>query len=44
MVSGEALKKLQEQIDAWPIAQRFVVHQLITREEAAKELEAMKNE
>lgn len=29
MVSGEALKKLQEQIEAWPIAQRFVVQQLI---------------
>lgn len=29
MVSGEALKKLQEQIAAWPIMQRFVVHQLI---------------
>lgn len=29
MVSDEALKKLQEQIDAWPIAQRFVVQQLI---------------
>lgn len=29
MVSGEALKKLQEQIAAWPITQRFVVQQLI---------------
>ena len=29
MVSDEALKKLQEQIAAWPITQRFVVHQLI---------------
>ena len=29
MVSGEALKKLQEQIMAWPMAQRFVVQQLI---------------
>lgn len=29
MVSGEALKKLQEQIEAWPMAQRFVVQQLI---------------
>jgi hypothetical protein len=29
MVSGEALKKLQEQIAAWPMAQRFVVQQLI---------------
>ena len=29
MVSGEALKKLQEQIAAWPMAQRFVVKKLI---------------
>ena len=29
MVSDEALKKLQEQIAAWPLAQRFVVQQLI---------------
>lgn len=29
MVSDEALKKLQEQIAAWPITQRFVVQQLI---------------
>lgn len=29
MVSGEALKKLQEQIAAWPMTQRFVVQQLI---------------
>jgi hypothetical protein len=29
MVSDEALKKLQEQIAAWPMAQRFVVQQLI---------------
>lgn len=29
MVSDEALKKLQEQIEAWPITQRFVVQQLI---------------
>jgi hypothetical protein len=29
MVSGEALKKLQEQIAAWPMMQRFVVQQLI---------------
>lgn len=29
MVSGEALKKLQEQIMAWPMTQRFVVQQLI---------------
>lgn len=29
MVSSEALKKLQEQVAAWPITQRFVVHQLI---------------
>ena len=29
MVSDEALKKLQEQIEAWPMTQRFVVHQLI---------------
>ena len=29
MVSGEALKKLQEQIAAWPMTQRFVMQQLI---------------
>ena len=29
MVSDEALKKLQEQVSAWPITQRFVVQQLI---------------
>ena len=29
MVLDEALKKLQEQIAAWPMAQRFVVQQLI---------------
>lgn len=29
MVPDEALKKLQEQIAAWPMAQRFVVQQLI---------------
>ena len=29
MVSDEALKKLQEQIEAWPMTQRFVVQQLI---------------
>lgn len=29
MVSDEALKKLQEQIAAWLMTQRFVVHQLI---------------
>lgn len=29
MVSDEALKKLLEQIAAWPMAQRFVVQQLI---------------
>lgn len=29
MVSDEALKKLQEQVMAWPITQRFVVQQLI---------------
>ena len=29
MVSSEALKKLQEQIAAWPMTQRFVVQQLI---------------
>lgn len=29
MVSDEALKKLQEQIAAWPMAQRFGVQQLI---------------
>ena len=29
MVSDEALKKLQEQIAAWPMMQRFVVQQLI---------------
>lgn len=27
MVSDEALKKLQEQIAAWPMTQRFVVQQ-----------------
>lgn len=27
MVSGEALKKLQEQVAAWPITQRFLVQQ-----------------
>ena len=29
MISDEALKKLQEQIAAWPMTQRFVVQQLI---------------
>lgn len=29
MVSDEALKKLQEQIAAWSMTQRFVVQQLI---------------
>lgn len=29
MVSDEALEKLQEQIAAWPMTQRFVVQQLI---------------
>ena len=29
MISEEALKKLQEQIAAWPMTQRFVVQQLI---------------
>lgn len=29
MVSDEALKKLQEQVAAWPMTQRFVVQQLI---------------
>ena len=29
MVSDEALKKLQEQIAAWPMTQRFVAQQLI---------------
>lgn len=29
MVSDEALKKLQEQIAAWPMTQRFMVQQLI---------------
>lgn len=29
MVSDEALKKLQEQIAAWPMTQRFVVQQFI---------------
>ena len=29
MVSDKALKKLQEQIAAWPMTQRFVVQQLI---------------
>ena len=29
MISNEALTKLQEQIAAWPMTQRFVVQQLI---------------
>ena len=29
MISNEALKKLQEQIAAWPMTQRFVVQKLI---------------
>ena len=37
MVSGEALKKLQEQIAAWPMAQRFVVQQLIEEYLSARE-------
>lgn len=28
MVSDDTLKKLQEQIAAWPMTQRFVVQQL----------------
>lgn len=31
MVSEEALKKLQEQIAAWPMTQRFVVQYLCLR-------------
>lgn len=37
MVSDEALKKLQEQIEAWPMAQRFVVQQLIEEYLSARE-------
>ena len=37
MVSDEALKKLQEQIAAWPMAQRFVVQQLIEEYLSARE-------
>lgn len=41
MVSSEALKKLQEQVAAWPITQRFVV--FLTHEKAEKALETMKD-
>ena len=37
MVSDEALKKLQEQIAAWPMTQRFVVQQLIEEYLRARE-------
>ncbi len=37
MVSDEALKKLQEQIMAWPMTQRFVVQQLIEDYSRARE-------
>lgn len=44
MVSEEALKKLQEQIAAWPMTQRFVVQQLIEDySNARKDLLAYKN-
>lgn len=44
MVSDEALKKLQEQIAAWPMTQRFVVQQLIEDySNARKDLLAYKN-
>ena len=44
MVSDEALKKLQEQIAAWPMAQRFVVQQLIEDySDIRKDLLAYKN-
>lgn len=32
MVSDEALKKLQEQVMAWPMTKRFVVHGLWEKE------------
>lgn len=38
MVSGEALKKLQEQIAAWPMTQRFVVQQLIAARRWTEEI------
>lgn len=37
MVSDEVLKKLQEQIAAWPMTQRFVVQQLIEDYRMARE-------
>lgn len=44
MVSEEALKKLQEQIAAWPMTQRFVVQQLIeVYSNIRKDLLAYKN-
>lgn len=44
MVSDEALKKLQEQIMAWPMTQRFVVQQLIADySNIRKDLLAYKN-
>lgn len=44
MVSDEALKKLQEQVMAWPITQRFVVQQLIEDySDIRKDLLAYKN-
>jgi len=44
MVSDEALKKLQEQIAAWPMTQRFVVQQLIEDySDIRKDLLAYKN-
>ena len=44
MVSDEALKKLQEQIMAWPMTQRFVVQQLIEDYQRNREdLRAYKN-
>lgn len=44
MVSDEALKKLQEQIAAWPMTQRFVVQQLIADySNIRKDLLAYKN-
>jgi hypothetical protein len=41
MVSDEALKNLQEQIAAWPMAQRFVVKQLI--EDYRRDREALRS-
>lgn len=44
MVSDETLKKLQEQIAAWPMTQRFVVQQLIEDySDIRKDLLAYKN-